>query len=153
MHFSKILIGTDFSPESESAFDLAAYNKKMDGSEIILLHVYRIFEPVHIGDMGFWDPTLINDYSENYRESALKRLKEIAEKTFHNQEVRCEVILSKTGIAEEFCEFANKENCDLIVMGSRGHTTLGTLLVGSVLQQIILQTKCPVLIVPPTDSK
>jgi len=152
MQFSKILIGTDFSPESLAAIELVASKKQTEQVGVVLFHVHRIFEPVYISDMGNWDPALVNDYSETYRQSALKRLNELAEKYFKNSPIQCESKISLQSIADEFCEFAAKNNCDLIVMGSRGHTALGTLFIGSVVQKVLLQSKCPVLVVPPKEN-
>ena len=149
MHFSKILITTDLSPAAEAAFELAAYDRKMEGSEIFLLHVCSLFEPSYVEGVVFWYPTLVGEYGEAYRKSALSKLQELAAKHFHRQEVRCEAIIPTRGVAEEVCAFAKKKGCDLIVMGSRGHTVLGSLIVGSVAQRTLLLSECPVLVVPP----
>lgn len=153
MHFSKILIGTDLSLESQAAFELAAYNKKMEGTEIILLHVHRLVEPLSIFQTTeFWNTELLNEYSKVYRDNALSKLKQFTQKYSHEQNVRCEVIVSTENVAEEICSFAEKEKCDLIVMGSRGHTVLGTVFIGSVVQRVLLLSKFPVLIVPPGEN-
>ncbi len=150
MNFSKILITTDLSPAAQAAFELAAYEKKMEGTELVLFHAHRMIEPLYIEEMSYPDPGLFTDYSAAYRERALAKLNELTKKYFHGQDVRCEVVLSRlTDAADEICSFAAKENCDLIVMGSRGHTTLGALFIGSVAQRVLLLAKCPVLIVPP----
>jgi len=44
--------------------------------------------------------------------------------------------------------FAERENCDLIVMSSHGRSGLSRLLVGSVTEQILRKSPCPVLVVP-----
>ncbi len=53
-----------------------------------------------------------------------------------------------TGSASELITQTAKENqCDLIVMGSHGHTSLGNLVMGSVATQVIAQSKIPVLLI------
>ena len=122
----------------------------MDGSEIILLHVHRMVEPFYIEEFSYLDPKLTNEFSEAYRDKALSKLRELAGKYFHGQNVRCEAVISLlAGAADEICNFAKKEKCDVIIMGSRGHTVLGSLFVGSVAQRVLLLSSCPVLIVPP----
>jgi nucleotide-binding universal stress UspA family protein len=41
---------------------------------------------------------------------------------------------------------AQRENADLIVVGSRGHGRLAGLLLGSVAQKVIAHASCPVLV-------
>ncbi len=153
MHFSKVLVCTDLSPSSIAAFELAAYEKKMEQTEIILLHVHRMFEPFYFEEFSYYDPKLVSDIGEAYCDRVLSTLQDLSKKYFHGQNVSCEALISLQGIAEEICRFAVREKCDLIVMGSRGHTTLGSIFIGSVVQRVLLLAKCPVLIVPPQQEK
>ena len=152
MHFSRILIPTDFSDASKVAFDLAAYDRKMEGSEIILLHVNQTAEAylMTTGDIGV--PVFFEENIKASQEFAEKKLSEIVKEYFHGQNIRSVTISAKYNVAEEICNFAEKEKCDLIAIGSRGHTTLGSLFLGSVAQRVLLLTKCPVLIIPPEKT-
>ncbi len=152
MHFSKILIACDITHPTFESLELIAADKKWQGSEIILLYVHRLFEAYYIDGVEFVDPRSIDDYNKKCQDKAFSKLKEIAGKYLQEREVRYEVIISKKGIAEEICAFAEKENCDLIVMGTRGHTVVGTIFVGSTVHRVLLMTKCPVLIVPPEEN-
>ena len=55
------------------------------------------------------------------------------------------------GPAHPIAEIAEEANADLIVAGTRGHSPVAGLLVGSVTQRLIHIARCPVLVVPPTD--
>ena len=56
--------------------------------------------------------------------------------------------VSKVGpVGETIAKEAQAENYDLLVMGSRGHGALATLVLGSVTTQVLAQTSVPVLIV------
>jgi nucleotide-binding universal stress UspA family protein len=51
--------------------------------------------------------------------------------------------------AHEVAEIARQTGADLIVAGSRGHTAIGGLLLGSVAYRLLHLAPCPVLVVPP----
>ena len=49
--------------------------------------------------------------------------------------------------AEEIVKAAERTGCELIVMGSHGHSPIGNLVLGSVAQRVLATCKVPVLIV------
>jgi nucleotide-binding universal stress UspA family protein len=51
--------------------------------------------------------------------------------------------------AHEVVEVAREADADLIVVGSRGLSSIGGLLLGSVAHRLLHITPCPVLVVPP----
>jgi nucleotide-binding universal stress UspA family protein len=55
------------------------------------------------------------------------------------------------GAAHAIADFAKGENADVIVVGTRGHTALAGLLLGSVTQRLLHVAPCPVLAVPPAE--
>jgi nucleotide-binding universal stress UspA family protein len=63
------------------------------------------------------------------------------------EKVRCQRHYLNGAADHELLEFAERENIDLIVIGSHGRTGLSRLLLGSVAEAVVRRAKCPVLTV------
>jgi nucleotide-binding universal stress UspA family protein len=65
--------------------------------------------------------------------------------------LEAEYLVRKGNPAEEVITAAKELNIDMIVLGSRGHSALATLSVGSVAQNVVNHSLCPVLVVHPIE--
>ena len=92
---------------------------------------------------GFLSEQAIADY---YRDEAAKVLTPV--RAFFKQAGLSAEFISLTGhAAEGIVKVANQNRADLIVMGSHGHGAWAGLALGSVSNQVLAQSKVPVLIV------
>jgi nucleotide-binding universal stress UspA family protein len=79
----------------------------------------------------------------------LDRIKQQLLHDDENKEVklRTEVIISSTTIAAEIVDYAQQQNVDLIVTGTKGRSGFKRLLLGSTASGVVTYAHCPVLVV------
>ena len=137
----KILFATDFSENSEHAFDYAFTMAKKFNARLIIIHV--INEPVDL--RGFYVPHISFDRLEKeIEEGAEKMLQKFCRtniKDFSNYQT---VIVA--GIPyEEILKTADEEDVSLIVLGTHGRKGIDHFLFGSTAERVVRSAKCPVL--------
>jgi nucleotide-binding universal stress UspA family protein len=149
--FTKILVAIDGSEQSMHAADYAiAMAKKEDNSKIIALHV--LFSQTGYAYsttmFGLITPSSINKILEDAKHEAQQWLDKIKEKISENDiELKTEVVVSPTSVVGEIVDYAEHENVDLIVIGSRGRSGFKRLLLGSTASGVVTYATCPVLVV------
>jgi len=132
-----ILHPTDFSKQSEFAFQLACALARDYEAELFVVHV--VTPPVVIYGEGVL-PVEPEVYQEELREK-LNRL--------HAEEPGVRVVhrLVEGQPVDEILHLAREIGCDLIVMGTHGRTGLGRMLMGSVAEKVVRMAPCPVVTV------
>ncbi|MFD0698205.1 universal stress protein [Paenibacillus sp. GCM10027628] len=140
MFCSKVLVAFDGSELSEKALGRAALIAKRDPQIAVKVLVVRpqmqgdsmyalIDESLFDSDAVYWDEIV------NKVEHSLSQFK-----NSHS------VTLIQGSPQTEILRFAEKQKCDLILMGSRGLTGIKELLLGSVSHYVVQHAKIPVLI-------
>ena len=138
MHAEKILFPTDLSPASEQALSWATSLARDTGATILIVHVE---EP----PMAYGGGEMYIGFDEEGTRSELR--KELVQIVPADHNVSFEHMLLVGEPAHAIVEAAEKENVDLIVMGTHGRTGLTRLLMGSVAEAVVRRAKCPVLTV------
>jgi len=138
---NKILIPTDFSRCAEQAFTHAIYFAEKYRAEIHILNVNTLFEdyPEFMGNIS--QATDVLKIAEDSINIQINKL--IDKVTFKNLEIiKCQ----KRGIsaATTILEYSLDNDIDLIVMGTIGRRGLGHLFLGSVTEEVVRFSKCPV---------
>lgn len=148
MAFKHILIATDFSKDADAAAEYVAAELTTTATKITLLTV----APDWVVPMTMYeyvpDPSLVERYQRDALAAALKRVQEKATDLFPGKGAIGRALLTGRSVHDEICAVAREEKCDLVVLGSHGHSALGALLVGSVTQRVIAHAPCPVLVIP-----
>ena len=146
-----ILVTTDLSEASESAFDYAKEQLKLaekEKSRITLLKVIDVVPPASIKfEYGLALPDKKGMLEKVYKHASAQ-IQEIAEKQFAGLPVETAVIKPEKAVYQEIIKFAEKNNVSLIVMSTHGRTGVKHFLLGSVAERVIRCSPCPVMIVP-----
>lgn len=129
--YSKILFATDLSDASELMVDHLPHLIKVGLEEVILVHVVDI---VHAGGLS--------GMFKKHDEEALKRQRAKLEQ--HGIKAKTATPIGFP--AYEINRIAEEENVSLIMMGSHGRNVFSRMVMGGVGEQIIRDTRKPVLI-------
>ena len=145
--FKKVLVPVDGSEDSIRAVDhCIELAKSMTVEKIILLHVSTIPDRLQsisgkLGSMFFQMKDQLTEYGEEKLAEAKQRIEE------NNKNVVVETKLGFGDASYNIVEEATKENCDLIVIGSRGLSGLESKLMGNVSNYVVQNAKCTVTVV------
>lgn len=152
----KILYATDLSKNSSYAFLYAIDMARRHDAKIIILHA---LEPLP-KEVRFVDALqrIESKESKGAFEQVQKLLPEFCKKTEAHIGPPCVDLVSKFLIprghpTEEILNAADKESCDVIVLGTHGKGFLTHTFLGSVSESVLHRTQKPVFIIPlPSDK-
>ncbi len=144
--FKKILVPTDFSPAAAEAFRTAVTLAKAEGGEVVVAHVTRA--PAVVVENGQVTPG--NDAGKPLNLWNMFRALVSDDPSVH---VTHEVVVAGRVSASGILEMLEKFGCDLIVIGSHGHGRLRRFLRGSLTDEVVRRTHCPVLVVKAPTAR
>lgn len=143
---SKILVAVEGSEPSlkESSMKAARYTIDIAEnfhSEIVAICVVQIPEYIE-------EETRAKLHDELFAKSG-KTLDEIRERALaSNIKFSAKTLETSGGISTTICNFSEKENVDLIVIGTRANVSnLTKMMLGSVASGVVSNSNCPVLVV------
>jgi nucleotide-binding universal stress UspA family protein len=139
---SKILVAIDFSENSDRALDTAIDLAPKFGASIDLVHALNFPMP----GLSPYEISAPEDYMRACRNSA----KEALEKTkarVHEAGITVRTHLVDAPASGALCRVAEECGSDLLVMGTRGHSGVKHILMGSVAEHTLRHAPCNVLIV------
>lgn len=148
---SKILVAVDGSEESfkaaQYAIDLA--KKEKEKAQLIALTVNEIAATSSF--LNIIEPSALKKWRGQIKsesETFFKRISTYGLDIDGSQvHLRAEVIDSAQPAYAAIINYAEKENIDLIVLGTRGKTGFKRILLGSVASGVVTHASCPVLVV------
>jgi nucleotide-binding universal stress UspA family protein len=138
--FRKIVWATDGSAGADHALGYARDLARTTGAELVVVHGEEM--SAARSSIGY-----TRRVDEEDLEAKIKR--QVAELAESGIAVSVKVIGGHAAAATLIAEVADDVGADLVVVGTRGHTALVGLLVGSVTDRLLHILHCPVLAVPP----
>jgi len=153
--FEKILIATDGSKNSDQAAEVALHLAIASKGAVWVIYVADTGKYIPAGGLvppfGDVNPYVVDetviglrDFVLNEGQKAAARVEEMAGKLG----ISCQKLILEGHPASEIIRVAEDEKMDLIVMGSIGKTGLERILLGSVAEKVVRNSKTPVLLIP-----
>ena len=143
--YKKVIWATDGSEAADRALPQAKMIASESGAPLVVVYCEEFTMP---GKGGGSLPVHANE-----QELQAKIARQVAELSSDGVKATLESTRSQGGgAAHSIADIAEREHADLIVIGTRGHTPLAGLLLGSVTQRLLHIAPCPVLAVPARDG-
>ncbi len=141
--FKRIVWATDGSENADRALAVAKLLASEEGATLMLVHVVQRITSGRARGLTW--------YADE--EQVVARVKKLATELSDEGLSTSVKIVDDRGIqpAHDIADAAREAGADLIVMGTRGHSAVAGLLLGSVTQRLLHVAPCPVLAVPPAE--
>lgn len=140
-----VVVGVDGSDNGWHALEWAVGEAKLRGASLKIVCAFE--DPVTTVGLGTAfsagapiavDPDLMQNAASDVAQEAARRA----------GDVPVEVVAKCDRPGDVLCE--ESRGAALLVVGSRGHSALGSLLLGSVSNHVVHHATCPIVVVPPT---
>ncbi|MBW1751469.1 MAG: universal stress protein [Deltaproteobacteria bacterium] len=145
----RILVGYDFSKDSDLALKYALSMAQEFEAE---LHLAHVVEPPVYQDIQVANGSSAPVTEQSRMPQLIEKLKQMIPEDARNWCTVAPVLLE--GKADkELARYADQNDIDLIALGVRGHGLVETLFVGSTTDRVARRASCPVLSVPVEVKK
>lgn len=140
----KIVCALDLAETSKEVAEYATMLAKLSNAEVVALYV----APTMTQYTGFHvPPNSIDTFVAEIVDGAKKSMDEFIKENFQGVNVKSDVVIGYA--AEEILANAERENADLIIMGTHGRTGIDRMLFGSVAEKVVKNSVIPVLTIRP----
>lgn len=147
IQIKSVLVATDFSENAQEAVDTALSIAKTFGARLEVVHAFQTPVPI----VSPYEVVVPDGFLEQARDAAARNLKAVVEK-ISSEGVEVKSHLTEVPAAPAIARIAEENDVDLIVMGTRGHTGLKHVLLGSVAERTIRLAPCSVLTVKSKED-
>jgi nucleotide-binding universal stress UspA family protein len=147
--FSRILIPMDGSEYSfkaaEYGFDVASQYE----SEVTLISIVasKVWYGTSSGIFGAIPPSYLKKYEKEAKKWFNMALAKMKENDLKVKRIKTDVITTPLSTVSAILRYAQKNDVDLIIIGTKGNTGFKKMLVGSVASGVVAYAHCPVLVI------
>jgi nucleotide-binding universal stress UspA family protein len=138
----RILIPTDFSKFADQAIQVGAQIAKKNNCEIVLIHMLEF--PGQMND-AITGETSIPEVML-FKRKAVEKLKSIKDRPYL-EGISITEVIRLDGAYDGISSYSNKNDIDLIVMGSHGTSGIEEVLIGSNTEKVVRLSNIPVLVI------
>lgn len=142
--FKKILVAVDESEIDQKIIDATLNIAQNNQSIVTLINVNK--EDITRG-LTYVPKNYLEETLTQLEQESLEKLKKIKTKLTAENGITIEMVPVKGDPAYQILEYAESNEQDMIIMGSRGFTGMKGVMLGSVSHKVTQLAKCPVLIV------
>ncbi|HXP50276.1 MAG TPA: universal stress protein [Bacteroidia bacterium] len=145
---SKILVAIDGSEHSFKASEYALELAKSFGAQLYAVTVTYIPASDHKSQKEVLSKSLVEDSSNNSMKDAGNWFENFTQNAKEdNIQLKTELINSARPVDYVILEYAEEQEIDLIVVGTKGRTGFKKLMLGSIASSIVTYAHCPVMVV------
>ncbi len=149
--FEKVVAAVDFSETSRLALHEAARIARQDECKLNIVHVYTPAWQHFMEEHSGGSLVVPEDEAERYLREVNERLADFIYdclEEFEGMHVESEVVAA-VSVGYGITDYLEKEDAELVVIGTRGRSLIRMLLIGSTAEHIVRDSKCSVLTVKP----
>ncbi len=140
--FKRVLVATDFSATSERALAYSLPIVRRYRSKLSIVHAI----PLEVRETITWDP--LPRELDRQRLDAEEEMGRLAEEA-RIKDINPHIFLTQGPAWDVISSIIQRENTDLLVLGSHGRGGLKKLALGSVAEEVLRLAPCPVLTIGP----
>lgn len=147
--YTKIMVATDGSEHVRRAIATAVEIAKLSGAKLYAVYVMANDE----FSMPYPKNVELEEVFVNYLRNEGTEATAYVETVGKDENVEVESVILEGSPAHEIVNFAERNDIDLIVMGTHGKSAIERFLLGSVAENAVRHSKIAVLVVRGKDTK
>lgn len=140
--FGKVVVAVDGSQNGLQAARVAARLADSMSVELVMLHVFPLMSNDIAGALG-----MTAEEIEHTRDRAARRAFDLVLDELSERDPPATEVALIGDVAEEILAYLDNARDILLVMGRRGQSRMGSLLLGSVSDKVLRHTRTPVTVV------
>lgn len=144
--FKHILFATDGSLHSQKAIEYVKDFALKNKAKVTTIHAYELIGEAVLNKYGGQMADYMSELENFVKDKSVNLLKD-TDKEFLDAGIETSHHIIRGNAKHEIVTYAEENQCDLIILGTRGMSTLKSLLVGSVSHYVTHHAHCPVLLV------